>query len=122
MTTVAYSNHLGGPSPDLTQLMTSIWIEAHVMGITLTARHFAGAMNLQADRLSRLSTMYEWQLHPRVFQYPDRVRGPHHVDRFAMMTNAQLPVCNSFRYDPLSSGKDALAQDTTDTNNFCNPS
>ena len=97
MTTVAYFNHLGGPSPDLTQLMTSIWIEAHVMGITLTARHFGGAINLQADRLSRLSTMYEWQLHPRVFQYPERVWGPHHVDKFATTTNAQLPGYNSFQ-------------------------
>jgi ribonuclease HI len=121
ITTVAYLNHLGGPSPSLTKLMTSIWMEAHEAGIRLSARHLAGVQNTHADRLSRLPTQYEWMLNPRIFQYLDSIWGPHHVDRFATMANAQLPIYNSYRHDPLTSGVDALAQDWANTNNFCNP-
>ena len=102
-------------------LMSSIWMEAHKAGIKLSARHLAGVLNIHADRLSRLPAQYEWMLHPRIFKYLDTIWGPHHVDRFASITNAQLPIYNSFRYDPLTSGVDALAQDWTKTNNFCNP-
>lgn len=121
VTTVAYLNHLGGPSPTLTKLMSSIWMEAHEAGIKLSARHLAGVQNTHADRLSRLSAQYEWMLNPRIFQYLDSIWGPHHVDRFASIANAQLPIYNSFHYDPLTSGVDALAQDWSGTNNFCNP-
>ena len=101
--------------------MTVIWLEAHEMGINLTARNFAGVLNGQADRLSRLSCAYEWRLHPKVLQFLDTVWGPDHVDRFATMTNAQFPVYNSFRNDPMSLGVDALAQDLAGTNSFCYP-
>jgi ribonuclease HI len=121
VTTVAYLNHLGGPSPQLTKLMSAIWMEAHEAGIRLSARHLAGKMNVQADQLSRLPAKYEWMLHPRIFHYLDSIWGPHQVDRFASITNAQLPNYNSFRHDPLTSGVDALAQDWSGTNNFCNP-
>ena len=45
VTMVAYLNHLGGASPELTQLMTAISLEAHESGITLVSKHFADVLN-----------------------------------------------------------------------------
>lgn len=122
ITTVAYLNHLGGPGPELSQLASAIWMEAHEAGISLSARYLQGTLNVEADRLSRVSPTYEWKLHPRVFQCIDNMWGPHTVDRFATVMNSQLPQYNSFQYDPCTSGVDALAQsDWADQNNYCNP-
>lgn len=122
ITTVAYLNHLGGPGRDLTELTSAIWMETYEAGITLTARYLQGSRNIEADQLSRVSPMYEWKLNPGVFQCLDNMWGPHDVDRFATMLNTHLPCYNSFQFDPMTSGVDALAQDDwTNKNNFCNP-
>lgn len=122
ITTIAYLNNLGGPNAALSQLASAIWLEAHNSGITLSGRHLAGTLNTSADMLSRIQQKYEWQLHPAIFNYIDMLWGPHDVDRFATMSNTQLPIYNSFRYDPLTSGVDAFAQsDWEKMNNFCNP-
>ena len=118
---VAYINHLGGPSPSLTALASAVWITAYELEIALSAKHLAGKENVHADHLSRLSTHYEWQLHPRLFKFLDRTWGPHTIDRFASCTNTDLPLYNSLYFDPGSGGVDALAQlDWADHNNFVN--
>lgn len=106
----AYINNLGGPSIKLTNLMSALWADCSRLGITLTARHLAGVLNIQADKLSRPHSPYEWRLHPKIFGYIDSQFGPHTVDRFASLTSTQLPRYNSFHWDPLTSGIDALAQ------------
>ena len=106
----AYINSLGGPSPKLTQLMKALWIDCAELGITLTAKHLAGILNVGADRLSRRSRPYEWRLHTELFNLIDDRFGPHTIDRFASLTTTQLPKYNSLHADPLSSGVDALAQ------------
>ncbi len=122
ITAVAYINHLGGPSADLTALAESLWITANDFGITLQASHLAGGLNSRADRLSRLPPAYEWRLHPNLFLWINRCHGPFTIDRFATMCNAQLPLFNSYKWDPLSSGIDALAQqDWAEHNNYVNP-
>ena len=89
--------------------------------IALSAKHLAGKENVHADHLSRLSTHYEWQLHPRLFKFLDRIWGPHTIDRFASFTNTHLPLYNSLYFDTGSGGLDALAQlDWADHNNFVN--
>jgi hypothetical protein len=119
---MAYINHMGGPSLELTNLAKNIWATANQFGIRLTATYLAGCLNVEADYLSRLSTQYEWTLHPRLFQYIQRRWGPHTIDRFANMGNHVLPKYNSRFMDPLCSGVDALAQsDWSSENNYVNP-
>jgi ribonuclease HI len=122
ITAIAYINHLGGPSADLSQLAKAIWAEAYTNSVHLICRHIAGSKNTLADALSRLNPQYEWRLHPAMFQILERQWGPHTMDRFASLTNTQLPRYNSRFWDPLTSGVDALAQqDWAQENNFVNP-
>ncbi|XP_072039448.1 uncharacterized protein [Amphiura filiformis] len=118
----AYINYLGGSSKQLCQLAKAIWLEAYEREMTLQAKYLPGPQNVTADALSRLPNKYEWQLHPGLFGFIDKLWGPHTVDRFATLANAQLPVFNSRFAEPLTSGIDALAQnDWAAHNNFCNP-
>ena len=121
ITTVAYVNHLGGPSQELSDLMTTIWTTAATLGIELSAKYLCGKMNYRADGLSRLESTHEWELHPSLFQQIDSMWGPHTVDRFAATHNAQIPVFNSRFWDPNSAAVDALAQSWRQENNFVNP-
>jgi hypothetical protein len=91
------------------------------LGIELCAKHLSGSLNYTADILSRISPQYEWQLHPNLFSMLNRYHGGFTTDRFASMTNTQLPVYNSLHLDPYTSGVDALAQqDWAVHNNFVN--
>ena len=118
---MTYINHGGGPSAQLTMIAKAIYFKAHQMEVELSARFLAGRFNGHADRLSRLSPLYEWSLRPRVFQFLDRMWGPHQIDRFASATNAQLPVFNTRYWEPGSAGVDALAQNWQGVNNYINP-
>ena len=121
VTTVAYINHLGEPSQELSDLMETIWCTAEAMNVTLSARHLAGELNQTADGLSHLASTHEWKLHPKLFQQIDKMWGPHTVDRFAAWHNRQLPEYNSLHWDPETSAVDAMAQDWHHHNNFVNP-
>jgi hypothetical protein len=121
VTTAAYINHLGGPSPALSQLANALWMEAHDKRLTLSAQYLQGVLNTTADALSRLSDHYEWQLNKGLFAYLEKLWGPHTIDRFATMSNTLLPVYNSRFADPHTSGVDALAQQNwANHNNFVN--
>ena len=118
----AFVNHLGGSRAELCQVANATWVEAISKNITLPARYLPGVDNTTADYLSRLPNKYEWKLHPNLFQYIDKLWGPHTIDRFATLVNTQLPVFNSRFAEPLTSGIDALTQkDWQDHNNYCNP-
>lgn len=122
ITAMAYINQMGGQSRDLNKIAKDIWVGANQFNMTLTATYLAGCLNVEADYLSRLSTRYEWTLHPKLFQYLDNLWGPHTVDRFANMGNHVLPKYNSRYMDPLCSAVDALAQsDWGAENNWINP-
>lgn len=109
-TAVAYVRNMGGPIAKLSELAESIWAFALKNNILLQVLHVPGLDNCHADRLSRLSQQYEWQLNPALFGYIDRLWGPHTVDRFASLATAQLPVYNSRYLDPMTAGVDALSQ------------
>ena len=121
ITTVAYINHLGGPCKKISDLMESLWLTAKELNITLTARHYAGKINVEADRLSRLAPNQEWSLNTKIFHFIDDAWGPHSIDRFASFTTALLPRYNSRYWDPSAEAVDGLAQDWSNENNFCNP-
>ena len=74
---MAYINHMGGPSPGLTKIAKDIWVTSNQFNMTLSATYLAGCLNVEADYLSRLSTQYEWTLHPSLFQYLDSLWGLH---------------------------------------------
>ena len=119
---MAYIRHMGGPSPNLAALAKAIWGEALENGIWLESAHIAGNQNVEADFWSRTPDKHNWQLHPRLFHYIDKLWGPHTVDRFANCQNAQVPRFNSRYWEPLSEGVDALAQvNWGKENNFVNP-
>ena len=73
ITCVAYINHLGGPSCQLTDIAKSIWNLAYQNDIHLSAKYLAGSLNTVADTLSRLNPIYEWYLIQSLFQYLDRL-------------------------------------------------
>lgn len=122
ITTVAYLNHMGGPSEALTKIAKAIWAVCLEQGITIIARHLPGVQNVEADMLSRLLDKFEWRLNPCLFGWLDTLWRQHTIDRFASMLTTQTPVYNSRFLDPLSQGVDALAQnDWAEHNNFVNP-
>lgn len=122
ITTVAYLNHLGGPCMELNYVASGIWEVALEHNILLSASHIQGRLNYMLDKLSRLNPIYEWQLNPGLFNLLDTLWGPHDIDRFATVANAQLPVYNNRFLDPFTTGVDALAQqDWAEMNNFVNP-
>ena len=121
VTAMAYINHRGGPSAELTQLAIAVWGTAIDCGVSLVCNHIAGIDNTTADTLSRQPDPHNWMLHPKLFHMLDVMWGPHTVDRFATFLNAQLPTFNSRYWEPMSAGVDALAQDWSEENNFINP-
>ena len=122
ITVVAFVNKFGGASTELDCLARDIHLMAIENKITLQAAYLSGVENWKADQLSRMSSTYEWMLHPNLFQLLDRVWGPHQVDRFASFMTTHLPEYNSMFWDPLTHGVDALAQtDWASKNNYVNP-
>ena len=122
ITVVAFVNKFGGASKELDCLARDIHLMAMDNKITLQAAYLSGVENWKADQLSRMSSTYEWMLHPNLFRYLDRVWGPHQVDRFASFMTTQLPEYNSMFWDPLTHGVNALAQtDWASKNNYVNP-
>ena len=121
ITTVAYINKLGGTSSIMSDLMTTIFMAAHELKIDLTAKYLAGVQNTHADRLSRILTPYEWQLHPAVFRALNNMWGPHSIDRFASELTTQLPRYNSLFWDPHTEAVDAMSQPWQGENNYINP-
>ena len=119
--TVAYINMQGGPSQSLSAIATEIWEVLLTNNIQIKARFLQGLRNKTADRLSRLSSKFEWILHPNIFQYLEKIWGKHTIDRFASHQTHQITTYNSFFADPLSSGVDALMQkDWASHNNYVN--
>ena len=121
VTACAYVNLQGGPVHTLDIIAKNIWDLAIRNCIQIQAKHIAGGSNQVVDGLSRLPASYEWYLHPGVFQFIDKIHGPHTVDRFASVLTRQLKRYNSLYWDPESEGVDALHQNNWDLgNNFVN--
>ena len=121
ITTIAFINKQGGSTQMLDEIAKLIHQEAIDMNVKLVASYLSGIRNWRADQLSRLNSTYEWKLHSNLFRMLDQHWGPHHIDRFASMMTTQLPIYNSWFWDPLTSGVDALAQkDWNAFNNYVN--
>ena len=110
ITTCAFINFQGGSTKTLDVIARNIWDLTIRNNISIQAKHLAGRLNVEADRLSRLPAKYEWFIHPRLFAYIDRLFGPHSIDRFASILTRQTNRYNSLYWDPETEGVDALHQ------------
>jgi hypothetical protein len=87
-------------------------------------RYIRSAANIWADTLSREMDYEGWQLNPRIFDHLQRRWGPHTIDRFASMLNAQLPRFNARRWDSLCEDIDSMHlsdEAWRHENNYYNP-
>jgi hypothetical protein len=85
-----------------------LWHLLDVNDINIRPRYIRSAANIWADSLSRELDRDDWQLNPRIFAYLQSAWGPHSVDRFASMENAQLPRFNARWRDPKCEDVDCL--------------
>ena len=91
------------------------------MGVSLTVKYIASKDNSQADALSRGSPFDELVLRPAAFQALEQRFGPHTVDRYASLANAQLARFNTLLPDEAGEGATALSQRWEGENNYVFP-
>jgi hypothetical protein len=90
--------------------------------IVLKAEHIAGMLNITADQASRMSLdRHEWKVHPKIFNFLNRIWGPFQLDLFASRTNSQLPRYYAWKPDPFSEGTDAFLQKWSKMKLWANP-
>jgi hypothetical protein len=77
---------------------------------SLSFRHLAGVLNVEADELSRrASTHADWKLAPRLFRKALTILGAQpRVDLFASAQNTQLRRFYSYQCDHRAEGTDAF--------------
>jgi len=110
MTALSYLVKMGGTkSLVLTQLSKELWEFILAQGITITAEHLPGKLNVEADTQSRMvNDSSEWKLSPIVFNKLCQQRGVPSIDLFASRTSHQVPRYMSWKLDPYSQGRDAF--------------
>ena len=77
--------------------------------------------NELADYCSRIIDYDDWRLNPTIFEWLDKLWGPHTVDRFADHTNTQVPRFNSRFWVPGSEAVDSFTCDWGIENNWWCP-
>ena len=122
VTTAAFINFQGGQSLELSEIARKIWTLVVQLNINISARWLAGKNNILADSLSRQDSPYNWQINQNLFNYLDKLFGPHTVDRFACYQTTMCRKYNSLYLDMETAGIDALVQpDWHQENNWVNP-
>jgi hypothetical protein len=101
-----------------------LWYLLDTNDIYIRPRYIRSADNVWADQLSRELDTEDRQLNPRIFEHLQHRWGPHTVDRFASMLNAQLPRFNARWKDPKCEDVDCFHLPDASwqrENNYCNP-
>ena len=108
-TTVSQIMKMGSTrSSSLFSLTVDLWKYCLDNQIMLTAEHLPGALNITADKESRVfNDSSNWKLNENVFQMIMSQFGKAELDLFADRTNHQLPKYISWKPDPT-----ALTTDT----------
>jgi hypothetical protein len=78
-------------SPVMITELRRLWYLLDTNVIHIRPRYIRSTANIWADSLSRELDTEDWQLNPRLFRHLQERWGPHTIDRFASMLNAQLP-------------------------------
>jgi hypothetical protein len=109
-TAVAYVNAMGGThSKSCNEVARRIWLWAIPRGIFLTATHLPGALNTDADFMSRVfHDQTEWKLDPSVFVELTELLGKPTIDLFASRLNFQLKPYVAWMPDPEAIAIDAF--------------
>ena len=112
-TAIAYINQMGGmKSLGCNELAKDMWKWCIERGIWLTACHLPGALNVVADKKSRVfQDETEWQLNSKQFANICSVFGTPEIDIFASRLNTQLQRFISWRPDPEAEAVDAFSVD-----------
>jgi hypothetical protein len=110
-------------SPVIMTELRRMWYLLDTNDIHIRPRYIRSAANIWADSLSRELDTEDWQLNPRLFRHLQERWGPHTIDRFASMLNAQLPRFNARWRDPQCEDVDCLRLPDAAwhrENNYCN--
>lgn len=121
MTVVHVLSNRTTRSPELMHLLRKVWFLLDSAGIQLSVRYIASGDNVLADALSRGSPMDELELRLPAWQDIEQRWGPHTVDRYASLGNAQLARFNSLLPCEASDGAGALSQRWAGENNYAFP-
>ena len=99
----------GTNNQELVKLSKQIWNHLISLGITLTAEHLPGILNIEADFESRnVRDCSEWKLESRIFQRLCKRLGFPKINLFASRVSKQLKKYYSWKTDPFSVGRDAF--------------
>ena len=103
----------------LVQISKEIWEYLLDKGITITAEHFAGALNKEANMQSQtVKNSSEWKLNQVVFQKLCKSWLTPDIDLFTSRVSHQVPANVSWKLDPYSKGRDAFQMCWTHTKGY----
>lgn len=107
---------VGSMNPELQKLAREIFHTCLNNSIMLEVDWIPRSRNEQADFISRLIDMDDWEISPSLFQTINRKWGPFTVDCFACFYNTKLPHFFSRFWNPGSAAVDAFAQNLGNEN------
>jgi hypothetical protein len=119
-----YINKQGGKKLELMLTAKAQWEWCLKRAILPISEYMTGDEMIVsgADLQSReIYSQMEWKMKEHWFQKLDQLWGPHTIDAFASGLNHQLPRFYSRWNEKNSEARDALKQNPTDENWFCNP-
>ena len=99
---MSYINKLGGKKPELNDIARSIWFWYIDKTVHLTAAYVAGALNIEADEMSRKKQNddLEWTLEETVFRNLTHRHPNLEIDLFASRLNHKLACYVSRHPEP----------------------
>jgi hypothetical protein len=126
MTTLAVMRKQGNAVPHHVEIARSVYQLLRDFHIRLKFfLHVPGLLNLDPDRLSRMTDKSDWKLLPQHFRFLHRqvfhMKQYCQVDRFASTTNALCPRFNSLRLCPSTEAVNSFTQCWSNTLNWINP-
>jgi len=113
----------GSPNPALQHYATSIFDLGIWYGFELMFEWRPREQNILADYLSHVVEMlhHHYGLQRHLFRVLDDRWGPHTIDRFATVSNRQVPRFNSQYFHPESAWTDAFSLPWAGENNWLFP-
>ncbi|XP_074661124.1 uncharacterized protein LOC141913859 [Tubulanus polymorphus] len=108
--TVAFLNNMGGRKEKCNAIARETWLWCKARGLWLTAAYLPGALNTEADAMSRTyHDNTEWGLNDRVFRKLCQIWGEPAIDLFASRNNHKVPRLFSWKPDPQAEAVDAFS-------------
>ena len=112
---------VGSPVADLHEISLEMFDLCFQNQITLKPVWVPRIQNKEADRISRIIDIDDWEITSTSFNYLNSLWGPFTVDRFANSQNKKLQRFNSKYLCPGTEAVDALSQKWEGENNLLIP-